>query len=465
MNAIWQQITLATVPLYQWRQASFLYHWVGPLQRWRRTGLLMQWADEIGVLLLSLVFGLAPFITNTQIGVLLFACGAYWVLLTLSDEVDTDKPRTGFTPIHLLILLYWGIAAIATAMSPVKTAAFTGWMKLTLYLGLFALMARLLRSPRLRSGLITLYLLVSLLISVEGMRQVIFGATALATWVDPTAPDVKEIRVYSFLGNPNLLAGYLIPAIALSVTAVFVWRSWSAKLLALMMLGLDLSCLYFTRSRGGWIGLVFVTATLLVLLFNWWQDALPQPWRSWAIPIALGGFATLLLVAIVVVEPLRIRVLSIFAGRGDSSNNFRINVWMAVLDMIQSRPILGIGPGNTAFNKIYPLFQHPRYTALSAYSVLLEIAVETGLIGLSAFLWLLVVTLNQGWTQLQRLKQLGNRDGFWLLGAIATLVGMLGHGLVDTVWYRPEVSMLWWFAVALIASYFTVRPQMGSAAD
>ena len=32
--------------------------------------------------------------------------------------------------------------------------------------------------------------------------------------------------------------------------------------------------------------------------------------------------------------------------------------------------------------------------------------------------------------------------------------GMLTHVLVDTVWYRPEISTLWWFMVALVASYY-----------
>jgi len=41
--------------------------------------------------------------------------------------------------------------------------------------------------------------------------------------------------------------------------------------------------------------------------------------------------------------------------------------------MIRDRPILGIGP--TAFNKIY-LYQRPRFNALSAYSILLEVAVK-----------------------------------------------------------------------------------------
>jgi len=40
------------------------------------------------------------------------------------------------------------------------------------------------------------------------------------------------------------------------------------------------------------------------------------------------------------------------------------------------------------------------------------------------------------------------------MGAIASMVGMLGHGLFDTVWYRPEVNTLWWLNVAVIASFY-----------
>ena len=420
----------------------------------------MQWADQIGLVLIGLLFGLAPFVSNALVGVLLFACACYWVLLTLSDE-----PEVRTTPIHLLVLLYWGIATVATAMSPVKKAAFTGWGKLTLYLILFALIARILRSPRLRSWLITLYLHAALIVSVYGVRQHFLGATALATWVDPESPTSKAVRVYSYLGNPNLLAGYLLPAIIFSIVAIFAWRGWGPKALAVTMTVTNLACLIWTYSRGGWIGLVLAVFILLLLLVHWWSIHLPRFWRTWALPIVMGSSAGLLILAILLVEPLRDRATSIFAGRGDSSNNFRINVWAAVIEMIQDWPdgrpfpnyVLGIGPGNTAFNKIYPLYQRPRFTALSAYSIPLEIAVETGLIGLTCFLWILVVTFNQGWIQLQRLRSLGSREGFWLMGAIATLVGMLGHGLVDTVWYRPQVNTLWWLTIALIASYYTYQ--------
>ena len=452
MNSVWQQLTLENFSLYRWQDASFFYRLLGdPLRAWRKGSFALQWGDAIAGLLVSLVFALSPFVSNDLVGVLLIACAGFWLLLTLSDE-----PSIGVTPIQLLVLLYWSIATVATALSPVKKAALTGWSKLTLYLLLFALMARILRSPRIRSCLIALYLHISLIVSVYGMRQWFFGAEALATWTDPESPLAKTTRVYSYLGNPNLLAGYLVPAVAFSIAAIFAWRSWGTKALALTMAVVNSACLILTFSRGGWIGFVVSVGALTLLLAYWWSVRLPSKWRTWALPAVLGTAAALLVVAVVFVEPVRDRVFSIFAGREDSSNNFRINVWAAVREMIADRPILGIGPGNSAFNKVYPIYMRPRFSALSAYSIWLEVAVETGFIGFSCFIWLLLVTFNQARVQLVRLRQTGSSQAYWLMAAFATMLGMLAHGFVDTVWYRPEVSTLWWLMVAVIASYCAV---------
>lgn len=414
----------------------------------------MQWAEPLSFVLLGLIFGLAPFVGRTLLTVLLIAAAGLWALQTLSD----DRAK-GTTPIHLLVLLYWGIATVATAMSPVKVAALAGWSKLTLYLLLFALMARVLRSPQFRSWLIAIYLHVSLIVSFYGVRQWIDKVPPLATWNDPTSTQANVTRVYSYLGNPNLLGAYLLPAIALSVAAIFFWKRWATKALAVTMLLVNCACLRYTDSRGAWIGFLVLTVVFLVLLWYWWSPRLPRFWRTWALPVGLGSLATVLILAVLLLEPLRDRVMSIFIGRNDSSNNFRINVWASVMNMIHDRPILGIGPGNTAFNKIYPLYMRPRYSALSAYSVLLEITVETGLIGLACFLWLLVVTWTQGVRQLGRLRDEGNGQGFWLIAAIATTLGMLSHGFFDTVWYRPEVNMLWWLMVALVASFYSPKTE------
>jgi putative inorganic carbon (HCO3(-)) transporter len=311
-----------------------------------------------------------------------------------------------------------------------------------------------MRSRRIFSWIVTNYLLVSLLVSGYGVRQKFMGVKQLATWNDPSSPLAGATRVYSYLGNPNLLAGYILPAIALSIAAFIVWQGWMQKSLAATILLVNSACLYFTDSRGSWIGMLALIIVFLFLLYYWWREYLPNFWQQWLLPIILGGLASFLILAFLFVEPFRLRVASIFAFRNDSSNNFRINVWQAVVKMIRDRPLIGIGPGHNSFNKIYPLYMSTRFSALSAYSILLEIMVEMGIAGLCAFLWLLFSTLDRAWRLIVNWKNNRNPLGVWIMGAIAALVGMLTHGFVDTVWYRPEINTLWWLMVGAIASQY-----------
>ncbi|MEB3267521.1 MAG: IctB family putative bicarbonate transporter [Leptolyngbya sp.] len=454
LSTVWQQVTLNRFALHQWRQVSVLHRLLGFLRQWRQGSWLLPWADGIGLVLVAIIFALAPYVSTTLIGVLMLACGGFWLLLTLSDEAGE-----GLTPIHLVVVLYWGVMAIATALSPVKAAALQGLVKLTLNVLLFLLMARVMRRSPLRTSLIAVYLLTSLVVSSYGLRQWFFGAEALATWVDPTSNLAGTTRVYSYLGNPNLLAGYLIPAVMLSGAALFAWPRWAPKALAAVALLVNTACLVLTFSRGGWLGFVAASGVLLILLVQFWSLRFPPFWRRWALPALVGAGAAAVVLAVVTLDPLRDRVMTIFAGRSDSSNNFRINVWAAVVEMIKDRPILGIGPGNDAFNAVYPFYQRPRFTALSAYSIFLETLVEAGILGLAAFLWLMVVTVGQGWRRLQHLRETQAREAYWLMAALATQAGMLVHGLVDTIWYRPQVSTLWWLMLAIVASYYLGKPR------
>lgn len=456
MNSVWQQFTLYYSPLQECLDNSFIHRLVGLLRAWQKSSFLMQWADTIAAILLSLVYIITPFIPNntTLVGILLAACVAFWLLITLSDEKEPGN-IVGVTPIHFLVFLYWIATTISTGFSPVKKAAFADWINVTLLLMLFPLCVRVLQSKSCRSWLIAVYLHVSLIVSVYAMNQWHNHVPPLATWVDPDSSLSKATRVYSYLGNPNLLAGYILPAVVLSLMAVFVWRTRVRKALALTMFLLNTATLILTLSRGGWIALLVVVIALLVLLNYWWSDFISPFWRTWGLRLIFGSLIGLLLLTIVLLEPVRERISSMFAGRGDSSNNVRINVWISAREMIRAYP-LGIGPGHTAFNKIYPLYQQgPRFSALSAYSIFLEVTVESGFFGLACFLWLLTVIFHTGFMQLQRLRKLRSEEGFWLIGAIVAIIGMLAHGTVDTVWYRPSVNTVWWLMVALIASYYT----------
>ncbi|TVQ48528.1 MAG: putative bicarbonate transporter, IctB family [Gloeocapsa sp. DLM2.Bin57] len=436
-----------------WRNYSLIGSLIGSLATWGESSWLLRRSQLLGAILIALLLSLAPFVSTSTLGIILLGIGCLWLLLTLTEE---QKFSSGW--IDKLVLLYWAIATVATAFSPVKSAAIDGWIKLTLYLMFFALCGRVLRSPHLRSWLITLLLHISVIVSVYGVRQKIFGAPQLATWNDPTSPLANKTRVYSYLENPNLLAGYLLGAIALSLGAIFIWRGWLRKSLAVTILLVNSACLYFTDSRGGWLALVGLLGTFSFLLYYRYYRYLPKFWRYWLIPLVIGAIAVIGVIAFFRVETLRLRILSIFVGRADSSNNFRLNVWDAVLEMIRDYPIIGIGPGNQAFQQIYPLYMRPNFTSLGAYSIYLEMTVEMGLIGISCFLALVGITFYRGISNLQRLIKADNVEGFWLISAMSGLAGLLIQGIADVIWYRPQVNTLWWFLVALIASFdYTVR--------
>ena len=157
----------------------------------------------------------------------------------------------------------------------------------------------------------------------------------------------------------------------------------------------------------------------------------------------LGGL--LVVIAATQLEPIRTRVVSLVAGRGDSSNNFRINVWLAALEMVQDRPWIGIGPGNTAFNSIYPLYQQPKFNALSAYSVPLELLVEMGIPGLLACCGLMGSSIRSG-------LSLDGTSGLIAIGSLAAMTGLFTQGITDTIFFRPEVQLVGWFCLASLAS-------------
>jgi putative inorganic carbon (HCO3(-)) transporter len=386
--------------------------------------------------------GLALF-TRSGLSLVVLACSLLWLLLALR------RPAGSIGGINGWILAILAIALLATGFSPVPSAALKGLLKLGSYVAVYALMHEVLRSaPRWWDRIVAALMAGSLLTSVIGLRQLYQDTDALARWSDPNSVAKGTVRIYSTLDNPNLLGGYLLAILPLAVVVLLRWHRPLPRLFAITTLAMGTAALVLTYSRGAWMGLVAAAAMLAVLLALRSTRSWPPLWRKVIPLVVLLGGASLLAVLVWQVEPLRVRVLSLVAGREDSSNNFRINVWLAALDMIQARPWLGIGPGNDAFNLIYPLYAQPRFSALSAYSIPLELAVEAGIPGLLAGVGLVVASLRQG-------LQLWRGDGPWALpamGVLAVIAALLVQGLTDTIFFRPEVQLIGWFCLATLAA-------------
>ena len=421
--------------------SPWLLRWQGVLASLPAGPLTSQLPLLSGVVLCALMAGL-PLVTRSGLSLLILAAGLLWLLWALRT------PAGGLGAINGWLLLVLGLAVVATGCSPVPVAAFKGLLKLVSYLGVYALMRQLLAAaPQWWNRIVAALLAGQLLSAVLAIRQLYGDTSELARWADPNSVADGTIRVYGPLENPNLLAGYLIPILPIALVALLRWRSWPQRLFAGSALLLGAIALVLSYSRGGWLGMLAALGGLALLLVLRQTRQWPPLWRRLFPLLLLVAAAALLVVAFTQVEPLRIRLLSLMAGREDSSNNFRINVWLAAIDMIQARPWLGIGPGNTAFNLIYPLYQQPKFNALSAYSVPLELLVEGGVPYLLAALGLLIASLRAGLAQLKG-------ESPWALPALAAIAAIAGlgvQGLTDTIFFRPEVQLTGWFCLASLA--------------
>jgi putative inorganic carbon (HCO3(-)) transporter len=224
-------------------------------------------------------------------------------------------------------------------------------------------------------------------------------------------------------------------------------RGWT-KLLALPALavaGVITLCCVFTGSRGAYLGIGAGLAALgLIWLSSVWS-AKPRA-RPWLL-VTLFVVPVLLLLALHLFPSYEHRILSIFAGREHSSNSYRLNVYAASLKMFMDSWWLGVGPGNTTFKLAYGLYMRSGFDALGTYCVPLEVAVETGVAGLLIFVFLVIAFLSRAHESFWHCQ--GSLTRWITAGAAAGLIGMMVHGMVDTVFYRPQVQFIFWLLIAL----------------
>lgn len=357
------------------------------------------------------------------------------------------------------IFLYIAIAGLSVTFSYLPFAAAKGFAKMLIYFGVYLTFYNILKDNSKR----TIYVLsataaIASLEALYAVYQQIHGVDALAGWQDISRANPEDVmnRVYGTLKpfNPNLLAGYFIASFSSAVGMFFYFLTKKLTRPAILS-GIGtltiLLAIVFTGSRGAYIA----TTGMMVLLFAIsghiiWNDYSDKKWLKnlWLGIIASG--IILVILAIIVSPSLQHRILSIFAARGDSSNSFRMNVWIASFKMFLDNWLIGIGPGNTVFRLTYGFYMVTGFDALGAYCVPLEIAAESGIFALMAFLWLLFMTIIK--TAKILISNTSLEQKIIISACMIGITGIMLHGMVDTVFYRPQINIIFWMLIAVFAA-------------
>ncbi|MEA1936632.1 MAG: O-antigen ligase family protein, partial [Patescibacteria group bacterium] len=156
------------------------------------------------------------------------------------------------------------------------------------------------------------------------------------------------------------------------------------------------------------------------------------------------AFATI----IIFVSITAAKFSQIINSENRSSFHSRLMIWNASLEMIKDNPIFGIGPGT--FQSVYlsyaDKFDEPylEWAVTQPHNTFLAFYLQTGLIGFIGFILILV------WFFYRR------RGGSRLAPTVATvlIIYILIHGLADTMYWKNDLSLMFWLVIGLACCDF-----------
>ncbi len=277
------------------------------------------------------------------------------------------------------------------------------------------------------------------------------GALGLGLYRWPLAGDPSPANVLMLpMGNPNFMAGLLNAGIMLAAARCVSSRArLRVRVSTCLLLVLMAVALRLTRSDAGLVALAAGACTLA------WLRA-PRAIKAAGLIIAVLG--CVLAAGFMAAPHGRVagRVMAV-AMDPDSTFHARPFDWMAAVDMIRERPLLGRGEGGF-------LLAHPTFRPASAnlyqwasdrafdihpHNEWLDVAVETGLLGLLLYVALLV---SLTFTACRGLAAAPPERRWALIGGIAALVSLQVHGMVGVGLRYWDLAPFQWTIVGLLMS-------------
>ena len=353
--------------------------------------------------------GWVPF---TLLEVMVYGLFVIWLLVKVTENgsLITTENRFLIAPIFLIFL---GVTISTLLSTNLQTSAgiWKGWFVVPL---LFFIVIITTNRQKIKN------ILTALFLSGTGVALV-----SLFYWLNNNL--TYDGRLQAFYLSPNHLAMYLAPCLVLGLALwQFARYKWQKALLITCYM-LYVICLYLTYSYGAWLGLI---AALFFLLVSKMDKA------SF---IYLISFILLLFILFFLwqIPSQKFQGILDFSY---SSLKSRLMIWQSAWQITKDHSLIGIGPG--MFQKYYLDYQssfepYLEWAVPQPHNLFLAFWLQTGLIGLIGFIWLFVVFF----------KSLSPKRLSVIIAA--AMVYILIHGLIDTTFWKNDLSMIFWLLIAL----------------
>jgi len=341
------------------------------------------------------------------------------LLFWLISQIQSPAGKWNFlrdSAFRLLLLFLAVVLISALGIEPdLRSRGLRGLLKWLQYLGIFAAAADLCKSPDRIEKLIKVFMASMLLVTVDGIYQLITGVDFLRA--HPLHPG-RIARMTGPMGAPTLLAAFYLFAapLAAALTLKAPDRLKRAIWLGLSLLGLLGLILTYSRAA------LFALASALILLF------LRRRFLRWLPLLAAAG------IAVIAIRPLRYNYLETLNAH-DLSLGLRQEYWTRGFELFREKPWMGHGI-NTYSQRAGEIQTMDGPYRGYAHNSYLQLAVETGgtgLLFLLAGIGAIFLTCRRSLTRNPVQTALA-------AGALAFLI----QAFVDNHFFALETSMIFW---------------------
>lgn len=328
--------------------------------------------------------------------------------------VLTEGRRIRMEMPELLLLLFTAVLLLSsvTALQPdIAFDAFGDWL---VWLVVYLLIANTVVTETRFLLFMGTYLLWNFKMSQTGVRSWASDGFAFRDWGIAGAPGW-----FSNSGEFALQMCVFLPVVLGFRAAIHrYWKRWMRLVFWAMALT-AVMCIVGSSSRGALVAMAAMTL--------WMLPKSRYKWRALVGVLVLGAFTAIIL------PPEQLERLR--SSGDDKTSTNRTLYWDRGIDLVQERPVLGIGYKN------WPTWHQSQYGFKSMpHNIFIEAAAEMGFLGLGSFVALIVGTLVINARTRRLLRQRGQARGFMYEMAHAfdvALVGYLVGGFFVTVLFYP----------------------------
>lgn len=364
-----------------------------------------------------------------------------WLLKKLLTK-DLRLKRTPLDRFLLVFLIFSSLSLITTPdKALVLKALFSKCLK---YIALYFIVVETIDSQVKLKNLIKVTFASAAIVMVDSYIQYYFTHFDLIRHY-PSFKYVTYSAGYGFPTGPfpfpNDLSGWML-IILMTALSFFIWDAGSGflRLILAAFLGPFVYLFYLANTRSAWLGF-FIAFFITLVVQN----------KKFII-------VAVLLIAILSLPFLpKQKAADIF---GLSSMQDRAFMWRTGWKIFMQHPVIGNGL-NTFFGE-FRKFREDDYRGLRgsyAHNGYLQIAADTGILGLSAFLLLLGAAFFNVLGYIRRSK-----DKFYkifALGLGAGLLAFLIHSLFDTNLQSLPLATLFWFSLAVLMALTGIKRHYG----